>query len=80
MTSNIEVTVNTGLTPVQLLLAQPAWAAVTVPAALSTAGLVTRVRLPFLMASLLMKVGAVTGPTRTLFCPGATFPPWFWHW
>ena len=26
------------------------------------------------------KVGAVAGPTRTLFCPGATLPPWFWHW
>ena len=80
MTRLMLVTVRTGLTPVQLGFGQPAAAPVTVSAAVSTAGLVTRVRFPFLIAEESMNVGAVTGPIRTLFCPGAVLPPLFEHW
>src|SRR5919199_5072891 len=80
MTRSMLVTVSVGLTPVQLGLGHPASAPDTVDGAVRTAGFVLNVRLPFLMASLGISVGAVTGPTRTLFCPGATLPPWFWHW
>ena len=80
MTRLMLVTVRTGLTPVQLGFGQPASAPVTVAGAVSTAGLVTRVRLPFLIAEESMNVGAVAGPTRTLFWPGAVLPPLFEHW
>ena len=74
------VTVTVGLTPVQLEFGQPACCAETVEGAERTAGLVVKVTLPFLIELLGMVVGAVTGPVRTLFWPGAMFPPWFWHW
>jgi hypothetical protein len=74
------VTLRIGLTPVQFGFGHPASAPVTVAGADKTAGLVVKVTFPFLIAPLGMVVGAVTGPTKTLFCPGAVLPPPFWHW
>jgi hypothetical protein len=74
------VTVSVGFTPVQFAFGQPASAPDTVSGAVRTAGLVVNVKLPFLISSPEMKVGATAGPTRTRFCPGAVLPPWFWHW
>ena len=73
------VTVNVGFTPVQLGFGHPASWPLTVEGAVSTAGLVVKVTFPFLIALAGTVVGAVTGPTRTLFCPGAVLPPWFSH-
>jgi hypothetical protein len=74
------VTVTTGLTPLQFAFGQPATAALVVSGADSTAGLVVNVVRPFLIALAGMVVVEVAGPTSTLFCPGAIFPPPFWHW
>ena len=76
----MSVVVRTGFTPVQFGFGQPAAAPDTVSGAVKTAGLVVKLTLPFLIWSAGMIVGAVTGPTRTLFWPGAVLPPWFWHW
>jgi hypothetical protein len=43
------VTVSVGFTPVQFALGHPAWLPVTVLGALSTAGFVVNVTLPFLI-------------------------------
>src|SRR6266496_4487696 len=74
------VTVTTGLTPLQFAFGQPATAPPTVSGAESTAGFVVNGVRPFLIALAGMDVVEVAGPTRTLFCPGAMFPPPFWHW
>jgi hypothetical protein len=58
---------------------QPAAWPLTVAGAVRTAGFVVNVTLPFLIDPLGIVVGAVTGPTRTRFCPGAVLPPPFWH-
>jgi hypothetical protein len=76
----MSVTVSVGLTPVQLLFGQPAADPLTVDGADRTAGFVVNVTLPFLIAELGIVVGVVVGPVSTLFCPGATLPPAFWHW
>jgi hypothetical protein len=68
--------VRVGFTPVQVALRHPACAPVTVSGAVNVAGAV-KVRFPFLISPLGTIVGVVVGPTRTLFCPGATRPPLF---
>ena len=75
--SMMVVTVRTGLTPVQLGFGHPATAPDTVAGAVNTAGFVVKVRLPFLIWLAGMDVVEVAGPIRTLFCPGATWPPLF---
>jgi hypothetical protein len=74
------LTVSTGLTPVQLGFGHPATAPGTVVGAVNTAGLVVKVKFPFLIWSAGIDVVEVAGPTSTLFCPGAVLPPAFWHW
>jgi hypothetical protein len=80
ITRLIVVRVSAGLTPVQLGFGQPATAPDTVSAAVSVAGFVVNIRLPFLMALAGIAVSDVAGPASTLFCPGAMLPPPFWHW
>jgi hypothetical protein len=80
MSSVILVNVTVGLTPDQLAFGHPAVAPLTTGSALRVAGLVVKVRFPFLIASAGMAVSDVAGPARTLFWPGAVLPPWFWHW
>jgi hypothetical protein len=80
MPSVMLVNVRVGFTPVQLLFGHPATAPDTVGAAVRVAGLVVKVRFPFLIAFAGMAVSDVAGPTRTLFWPGAMLPPPFWHW
>ena len=74
------VSVRVGFTPVQFGFGQPAVAPDTVGAAVKVAGLVVKVRFPFLIAPAGIAVSAVAGPRRTLFWPGAVLPPPFWHW
>ena len=80
ITRLIDVSVRVGFTPVQLLFGQPATEPLTVGAADNVAGLVVKVRFPFLIALAGIAVFDVAGPTRTLFWPGAVLPPPFWHW
>jgi hypothetical protein len=80
ITRLILVSVSVGLTPVQLGFGQPATAPDTVGAAVNVAGLVVKVKFPFLIAAAGIAVSEVAGPTSTLFCPGAVLPPLFWHW
>jgi hypothetical protein len=74
------VTVTTGFTPVHCPFGQPAAALLTVDSADSTAGSVVNAVRPFLIALPGTIVGVIAGPTSTRFCPGAMFPPGFWHW
>ena len=80
MSSVMLVSVSVGFTPVQFGFGQPAVAPLTVGAAVRVAGLVVKVRFPFLIALAGMLVSEEAGPSRTLFCPAAVFPPPFWHW
>jgi hypothetical protein len=80
MSSVMLVNVKVGFTPVQLAFGHPAVAPLTVGAAVRVAGLVVKVRFPFLTALAGMAVSDVAGPARTRFWPGAVLPPPFWHW
>jgi hypothetical protein len=67
MSSVILVSVRVGFTPVQFGLGQPAVAPETVVAAAKVAGLVVKVRFPFLIALAGIAVSDSAGPVRTLF-------------
>ena len=70
MSSVMLVNVKVGFTPVQLALGHPAVAPLTVAAAVRVAGLVVKVRFPFLIALAGMAVSDVAGAARTLFLAG----------
>ena len=62
------VSVRVGFTPVQLLFGHPAVAPLTVVAAVRVAGLVVKVRFPFLIALAGIAVSDVAGPGRARCC------------